>query len=157
MARAARTARTAALSAAAAAALLVALVLDAGRRGGPARLLAAGCALADSGPGCGFAGAMAASGPEAPLTWNDDGSISADTVRQWRKRVEDRGAFPVPDNSFFDATNSDVWSDKQVCPPRAAPPRARPRPTACARHARLTCALACWRRVRARRPRRPRG
>ena len=142
MARAARTARTAALSAAAAAALLVALVLDAGRRGGPARLLAAGCALADSGPGCGFAGAMAASGPEAPLTWNDDGSISADTVRQWRKRVEDRGAFPVPDNSFFDATNSDVWSDKQVCERGRAGgrereggrPRARPRPTDCARH-----------------------
>ena len=142
MARGVRTARTAALSAAAAALVLAALVLDAGRRGGPARLLA-GCALADSGPGCGMAGAMTASGPkEAPLTWSDDGSISADTARQWRKRVADRGAFPVPDNSFFDATNSDVWSDKQVGERGRAGgrereggrPRARPRPTDCARH-----------------------
>ena len=130
------TARTAALSAAAAALLLAALVLDAGRRGapGPARLLAAGgCALTES-ASCGMAGAMAAGAApdEAPLDWNDDGSLSADTVRQWRKRVEGRGAFPVPDNSFFDATNSDVWNDKgqQVCPPPAAPPRARKRPTA---------------------------
>jgi hypothetical protein len=68
--------------------MITAVVLDAGRRGGPARL----------------------------LTWSDDGSISADTVRSWRKHSEARGAFPVPDNSFFDATNSDVWSDKQVWP-----------------------------------------
>jgi hypothetical protein len=68
--------------------MITAVVLDAGRRGGPARL----------------------------LSWSDDGSISADTVRDWRKQSEARGAFPVPDNSFFDATNSDVWSDKQVWP-----------------------------------------
>ena len=45
----------------------------------------------------------------APLAFGADGSISADTIRSWHKAVEDDGAFPYPDNSFFDATNSDVW------------------------------------------------
>jgi len=98
---------SAALSAVAAALLLVAIVLNAGQRN--VRLLARCSSLASS---C-KSNDLAALDDDAPLTFAADGSISADTARQWRKKAETAGQFPMPDNSFFDATNSDVWNDKQ--------------------------------------------
>ena len=48
----------------------------------------------------------------APLAFGADGSIPASAVRRWHEQVEAAGGFPVPEGSFFDASNSDVWNDK---------------------------------------------
>jgi len=103
-----RTAAAAALSTVVASLLLAALVLNAATLDGSVRLLTHCGSLA----GCIATVPPAALG-DAPLTFDADGSINADTVRQWHKKVENTGAFPMPDNTFFDATNSDVWTDQQ--------------------------------------------
>ena len=85
--RASAAAAGAAAASSAAALLLAALAFNAGNRqeqGGASQLLAA---------------------------FGADGTIRADTVRKWHKAVENDGAFPFPENSFFDATNSDVWGE----------------------------------------------
>jgi len=79
--------RSAALSAVAAALILVAIVLNADQRN--VRLLARCNSLASS---C-KSNDMAALDDDAPLTFAADGSISADTARQWRKKVGDQPLF----------------------------------------------------------------
>lgn len=85
----------AALSAGAATLLLSALVLNADMQGSASLL--SRCSLADN-TACGIATVPPESlqSEEAPLVFNEDGSISADTVRQWRKKVS---AVPGPDSS----------------------------------------------------------
>jgi len=114
MPSAAAGAAAGAAASAAAALLLAALVLNEGSA--PMQLLggrsAAGCSLAStpcSAQGAASTPSSALGAADTPLTFGADGSISADTARKWRKEVESDGAFPVPDRSFFDSTNSDVW------------------------------------------------
>lgn len=113
MASSRRVAMAATLSTAAASLLLAALVLSASDD--RAALVLATRTLCAGEPCQAQRGVNVlkpASLEDAPLTWNEDGSISADTVRQWRDKAESAGAFPMPDKSFFDPTNSDVWTDQ---------------------------------------------
>lgn len=90
--------------------LLVALVIDG--RNDSVRLLAKCESLSSSDPSCSKSASLQEA--DAPLSFGADGSIRADTVRQWRKKMESSGDFPVPDHSFFDSTNSDVWTDRET-------------------------------------------